>query len=107
MLQTGLKGYGYQVITASNGEEALRAVAQQAPNLIILDISLGSPPDGLDVCRSLREWSKTPVIMLSVRDEDRTKINALHAGADDYITKPFSMGELEARIQAVLRRANA
>jgi two-component system, OmpR family, KDP operon response regulator KdpE len=104
MLQTGLKGFGYQVLVAANGTEALQIAAQQAPNLIILDIALGSPPDGLEVCKNLREWSKVPIIMLTVRDEERTKIDALHAGADDYVTKPFSMGELEARIQAVLRR---
>lgn len=74
------------------------------PQLIILDISLGSPPDGIEVCRSLREWSKTPIIMLSVRNEDRAKVTTLDAGADDYLTKPFSLEELRARIQAVLRR---
>ena len=104
MLQTGLKGFGYQVLVAANGTEALQIAAQQAPNLIILDIALGSPPDGLEVSKNLREWSKVPIIMLTVRDDEKTKIDALHAGADDYVTKPFSMGELEARIQAVLRR---
>ncbi len=104
LLKTGLGGYGYEVITAANGQEALVLAAQQAPQLIILDISLGSPPDGLEVCRSLREWSKTPIIMLSVRNEDRAKVTALDAGADDYLTKPFSLEELRARIQAVLRR---
>ncbi|KAB2866144.1 MAG: response regulator transcription factor [Anaerolineae bacterium] len=104
LLKTGLGGYGYEVITAANGQEALILAAQQAPQLIILDISLGSPPDGIEVCRSLREWSKTPIIMLSVRNEDKAKVTALDAGADDYLTKPFSLEELRARIQAVLRR---
>jgi two-component system KDP operon response regulator KdpE len=104
MLQTGLKGFGYQVLVAANGTEALQIAAQQDPDMIILDIALGSPPDGLDVCKNLREWSKVPIIMLTVRDDEKTKIDALHVGADDYVTKPFSMGELEARIQAVLRR---
>ncbi|MBZ0317549.1 MAG: response regulator transcription factor [Anaerolineae bacterium] len=104
LLKTGLGGYGYEVITAANGQEALILAAQQAPQLIILDISLGSPPDGVEVCRSLREWSKTPIIMLSVRNEDRAKVTALDAGADDYLTKPFNLEELRARIQAVLRR---
>lgn len=105
LLQAGLKGYGYQVITAANGQEAIGAVAQQAPDMIILDIALGSSPDGLEVCRSLREWSKTPIIMLSVRGDEHTKVAALNAGADDYLTKPFGMEELKARMQAVFRRS--
>ncbi len=104
LLQTGLTGYGYQVMTAANGQEALTAVAQRQPNVIILDIALGSEPDGLAVCQRLREWSQIPIIMLSVRDSESTKVAALDAGADDYLTKPFGMEELRARIQAVLRR---
>ncbi len=103
-LKIGLEGYGYEVVAASNGEEAIIQAAQQHPNMLILDIALGSEPDGIEVCRRLREWSKTPIIMLSVHGDDRMKVNALHTGADDYLTKPFSMAELEARIQAVLRR---
>src|SRR2546425_4366291 len=91
LLQTGLRGYGYQVITADNGQIALQMAAQQAPDVIILDIALGSEPDGLEVCRRLREWSKTPIIMLSVRSEEQTKVAALNVGADDYLTKPFGM----------------
>ena len=106
LLQTGLSGYGYQVITAANGQEALTAVAQRQPNAVILDISLGSEPDGLDVCRRLREWSQVPIVMLSVRSGETSKVAALDAGADDYLTKPFGMEELRARIQAVLRRAS-
>ncbi len=106
LLQTGLKGYGYQVITAANGREAIEAAVRQSPDMVILDISLGSPPDGLEVCRELREWSKVPIIMLSVRGDERTKVNALNAGADDYLTKPFGMEELKARIQAILRRSS-
>lgn len=104
LLQTGLTGYGYQVIAAANGQEALTAVAQRQPNVIILDIALGSEPDGLTVCQRLREWSQTPIIMLSVRGSESSKVAALDAGADDYLTKPFGMEELRARIQAVLRR---
>jgi two-component system, OmpR family, KDP operon response regulator KdpE len=104
LVRTGLEGYGYQVMTASNGQEAITAVAQKAPDVIILDIALGSTPDGLEVCRSLREWSKVPIIMLSVRNDEKSKVAALDAGADDYLTKPFGMEELRARIQAVLRR---
>lgn len=106
LIQTGLSGYGYKVITAANGLEALTTAAQQAPDIILLDISLGAPPDGLEVCRRLREWTKTPIIILSVRGEERTKVEALDAGADDYLTKPFGMEELRARIGAVLRRTN-
>lgn len=106
LLQTGLSGYGYQVITAANGQEALTAVAQRQPNAVILDISLGSDPDGLEVCRRLREWSQVPIVMLSVRSGETSKVAALDAGADDYLTKPFGMEELRARIQAVLRRAS-
>jgi two-component system KDP operon response regulator KdpE len=105
LLQVGLSGYGYEVITAADGQEALTSVAQHAPSLVVLDITLGAPPDGLQVCRSLREWSRIPVIMLSVLGEEKTKVLALDAGADDYLTKPFGMEELRARIQAVLRRS--
>ncbi len=103
-LKIGLEGYNYEVLTASNGEEAIILTAQQKPDMLILDIALGSTPDGIEVCRRLREWSKIPIIVLSVHGEDKTKVDALHTGADDYMTKPFSMAELEARIQAVLRR---
>ena len=78
-LKIGLVGYGYDVLTALNGQEAMTIVAQSAPDLIILDISLGSEPDGLEVCRRLREWSKLPIIMLSVHNEEQIKVTALHA----------------------------
>lgn len=103
-LKIGLGGYGYEVLTAGNGQEAVTLAAQQSPDVIILDISLNSEPDGIEVCRRLREWSKTPIIMLSVHDEEKTKVAALNAGADDYLTKPFGMEELHARILAILRR---
>ncbi len=105
LLQRGLTGYGYQVELATNGDEALTAAAQTAPEIIVLDVNLGTTTDGLDVCQQLREWSTTPVIMLTVRDEKQMRLAALNAGADDYITKPFDMDELEARIRAVLRRS--
>ncbi|HEX6384178.1 MAG TPA: response regulator transcription factor [Anaerolineae bacterium] len=104
LLKAGLSGYGYEVIVAANGQEALALAAQRDPDLIILDINLGSEPDGVAVCRNLREWSQVPIIILSIRDEEKTKVMALDAGADDYVTKPFGMEELRARIQAVLRR---
>jgi two-component system KDP operon response regulator KdpE len=100
----GLDGYGYEVSLASNGDEAILQTAQQNPDILILDITLGAEPDGIEVCRRLREWSKTPIIVVSIHSEDKMKVDALHTGADDYLTKPFSMAELEARIQAVLRR---
>ncbi len=104
LLQTGLIGYGYEVLIAANGAAAVAAVTLHHPHLIILDIALGSDPDGLELCRQLRQWNRVPIIMLSVRDDERTKVQALDAGADDYLTKPFGMEELRARIQAVLRR---
>ncbi len=107
LVATGLAGYGYHVTTAANGQEALNTVAQRAPEAVILDLSLGSEPDGLEVCRRLREWSAVPIIILSVKDDDRVKIAALDSGADDYVTKPFNMEELRARLQAVLRRTSA
>ncbi len=106
-LEIGLRGYHYDVMSAASGDQALIMAAQQSPDMIILDISLGSEPDGLEVCRRIREWSSVPIIMLSVHDEDRTKINALNTGADDYLTKPFSLEELHARMLAVRRRMTA
>lgn len=104
LLVTGLSGYGHEVITAANGEQTLTLVAQRKPDLVVLDINLGREPDGLETCRRLREWSRVPIIILSVRNDEATKVQALDAGADDYLTKPFGMEELRARIQAVVRR---
>jgi len=105
LLERGLSGYGYSVAATSNGEDALRSASRQSLDIILLDINLGTHPDGLDVCRQLREWSKTPIIMLTVPDEKQMKLAALNARADDYVTKPFDMEELEARIRSVLRRS--
>jgi two-component system, OmpR family, KDP operon response regulator KdpE len=107
LLQRGLNGYGYEVIIAADGQEALTLAAQQSPDVVVLDIQLQSRPDGVEVCHDLREWSATPIIILSVREDKKTKIAALNAGADDYLTKPFDMEELEARIRAILRRSIA
>ena len=104
LLQRGLSSYGYEVMAVSNGTDALATAARHNPQMILLDVSLQSEPNGLEVCRQLREWNKTPIIMLTVRDEKPIRLAALNAGADDYITKPFDMDELEARIRAVLRR---
>jgi two-component system, OmpR family, KDP operon response regulator KdpE len=103
-LKIGLTGYGYEVTTASNGEEAITLTAQLSPHLIVMEISLGSEPDGLEVCKRLREWSTVPIIILSVHHDQKTKVTALYAGADDYITKPFGMEELHARILTIFRR---
>jgi two-component system, OmpR family, KDP operon response regulator KdpE len=102
-LGTTLRGAGYTVDTAATAESALVAAAAQPPAAIILDLVL---PDGsgTDVCRELRTWTDAPVIVLSAVGEERQKIEALDAGADDYVTKPFSVDELLARLRAVLRR---
>jgi two-component system KDP operon response regulator KdpE len=103
-LRTGLQARGYEVAEAAAGEEALVQLAAKEPDLVILD--LGLPDfDGSEVIRRLRAWSRVPVIVLSVRDAQNDKIGALDAGADDYVTKPFDMDELLARMRATLRRA--
>jgi two-component system, OmpR family, KDP operon response regulator KdpE len=103
-LRASLSAQGYQLFEAASGREALEAAATERPDLIILD--LGLPDfDGVEVTRRLREWSKVPVLILSVRDQDEQKIAALDAGADDYLTKPFSMGELLARMRVAMRHA--
>lgn len=106
LLKTGLSAYGYDVVTTTNGVEALQVAAHQKLDLIILDINLGSAPDGLEVCAQIRSWSSVPIIMLSIRGEERTKVAALDVGADDYVVKPFGMDELSARIRAISRRAS-
>jgi two-component system KDP operon response regulator KdpE len=104
LLNTSLSAHGYTLIEAGTGEEAITAVIMQKPDLIILDLGLPDM-DGVVVARRLREWSAIPIIVLSVREHDTDKIAALDAGADDYLTKPFSMGELMARIRVALRHA--
>lgn len=102
-VKTLLTRQGFGVTIASSGEDALQRAAETDPQLVVLDLSL---PDigGLEVCRRLREWSNAPILILSVRNEDIDKISALDLGADDYLTKPFSSGELLARARALLRR---
>jgi two-component system, OmpR family, KDP operon response regulator KdpE len=104
MLRTQLTARGYEVEHAATGHEGLLAVGDNPPDLVLLDVGLPDM-DGLEVCKRLREWSAVPVIFLTVRDEERTKVQALDAGGDDYITKPFGMPELMARVRSVLRRA--
>ncbi|HSP73329.1 MAG TPA: response regulator [Gaiellaceae bacterium] len=103
-LRTTLRGAGYDVDTAATAQEALTAAAAHPPEAVILDLVLPDG-DGTEVCRELRGWSDAPVIVLSAVGEERQKIAALDAGADDYVTKPFSVDELLARLRAVLRRA--
>jgi two-component system, OmpR family, KDP operon response regulator KdpE len=102
-LNASLSGL-YEICEAANGEEALRAAATERPDLIILDLGLPDL-DGVEVTRHLREWAQTPIIVVSVREQESDKIAALDAGADDYLTKPFSAGELMARIRVALRRS--
>jgi len=102
MLNTALTGFGYNVAEASSGQDGLNQTVIFHPDLVILD--LGLPDfDGVEVIQRLREWTQVPIIVLSVREQEEDKIKALDAGADDYITKPFSMGELLARIRVAIR----
>jgi two-component system KDP operon response regulator KdpE len=103
-LKAALAAHHYVVHEAENGAEALMQAANLKPEVIILDLGLPDM-DGIEVTRRLREWSQTPVIILSVRDQEKEKIRALDAGADDYLTKPFGVGELTARIRVALRRS--
>jgi two-component system KDP operon response regulator KdpE len=102
-LRLGLAGAGHEVVPAASGEQGLIQAATAAPDLVIVDLGLPDL-DGVEVCRRLREWSRVPLLVLSAVDEERRKVAALDAGADDYVTKPFGMAELQARIRAALRR---
>ena len=103
MLKTQLAAREYDVVHVTSGGDALVAVGEAPPDLILLDLGL---PDmeGVQVARRLREWSAVPIIFLTVRDDERSKVQALDAGGDDYVTKPFGLPELLARVRAVLRR---
>lgn len=102
-LRLGLEGHGYAVLEAATAEAALRLAVAEQPELVVLDLGL---PDreGFDVLSALREWSRVPVFVLSVRDREGEKVRAFDLGADDYVVKPFGMPELLARIKAALRR---
>lgn len=103
VLKTALSSRGYAIRTAGDGEEALSIVDHWSPDLVITDLRMPNM-DGLELCKRLRAKSRVPIIVLSVKREDQTKVEALDAGADDYVTKPFSMDELLARVRVALRR---
>jgi two-component system KDP operon response regulator KdpE len=102
-LRTNLTARGYDVDTAADGERALDVAARHRPDVVILDLGLPGI-DGLEVIRGLRAWTSVPIIVLSAREQEPDKVAALDAGADDYVTKPFGMGELLARLRAAERR---
>jgi two-component system KDP operon response regulator KdpE len=106
VLRAGLASRGFEVRVAADGEEALRAFADWPADLVVTDLSMPAL-GGIELCRRLRALSEVPIIVLSVRGEERTKVEALNAGADDYVTKPFGLEELVARVRAALRRASA
>jgi len=104
VMKATLVGHNYEVIEARTGEDALLIAPQETPNLILLDMNMPGM-GGLETCRAIRSGSDTPVIILSVRNTEKDKVAALDAGADDYVTKPFGIEELLARIRAALRRS--
>ncbi|MGA2246702.1 MAG: response regulator [Verrucomicrobiota bacterium] len=104
LLRVTLEANGYTVLDAATGQEGIVQAAQGRPEIILLDLGLPDV-DGLEVLKRIREWSRVPVIILSVRDREHDKIAALDAGADDFVTKPFSSGELLARLRTALRRS--
>ncbi|MCX6021854.1 MAG: response regulator transcription factor, partial [Chloroflexi bacterium] len=99
-----LRARGFQVLTAEDGTEALKVAAEEVLDLILLDITMPGP-DGFEVCQAIRRDSDVPIIMLSARGQERDKVRALDTGADDYLTKPFGIEELLARVRAALRRS--
>jgi two-component system KDP operon response regulator KdpE len=106
VLKTTLASQGYGVRVASDGDEAAQIMKEWNPDLVITDLRMPNM-DGIDLCRHVRARSRIPIIVLSVKGEEATKVAALDAGADDYVTKPFSVNELLARVRAALRRASA
>src|SRR5262249_52734132 len=102
-LRASLQAHDYDVIEAENGKEGVKACTVQKPDLLVLDLGLPDM-DGLEVIKLVREWSTVPIIVLSIRSDDADKIEALDRGANDYVTKPFSMGELLARMRVGLRQ---
>jgi len=105
VLRSSLTAAGFEVTTVGTASEAIQAVAQALPDVLILDLGLPDV-DGKEVIHSLRQWTKAPIVVLSARHNEDERISALDLGADDYVTKPFRMGELQARIRAALRHAH-
>jgi two-component system KDP operon response regulator KdpE len=106
VLRTALSTQGYSIRIAANGVEGMEALHEWQPDLVITDVSMPQM-NGVELCREIRAVSQIPIIVLSVRNQDHSKIEALDAGADDYVTKPFSIQELQARVRAQLRRSTA
>ena len=106
LLSTNLRARGYEVTVAMDGKQALDSVEQEFFDLIILDIMMPGL-DGVEVCRRVREWSRIPIIILSARGDEKDKVKCLELGADDYLTKPFGIAELIARIKTALRHSDA
>jgi two-component system KDP operon response regulator KdpE len=102
VVRANLVARDYEVVTATTGEDAIALIATEAPDVVVLDLGLPDI-DGLDVCARVREWTSVPILVLSADADDMRKVRALDAGADDYVTKPFSMPELLARIRVALR----
>jgi two-component system KDP operon response regulator KdpE len=101
-LRITLQGHGYRLVEAGTGQEGLMQAASRNPDVILLDLGLPDL-DGLEVTKQLREWTQIPIVIISAREQEQDKVKALDAGADDYLTKPFSAGELMARIRVALR----
>jgi DNA-binding response OmpR family regulator len=106
LLELYLRQAGFRVLQRATGEDALEAVADHQPRLVVLDVGLAGAIDGFEVCRRLRATSDLPVLMLTARDDEIDRVLGLELGADDYVTKPFSPREIVARVKAILRRAD-
>ena len=103
-IRVNLEARGYEVLLAADGEQAINIIKKEVPDLILLDIMMPKM-DGFEVCRRIREWSQIPIIILSAREGEMDKVKCLDCGADDYVTKPFPLRELLARIKAVIRES--
>jgi two-component system, OmpR family, KDP operon response regulator KdpE len=103
-LRIGLEARGYSVVAANSGKDGVAQTVLASPDIVVLDLGLGDS-DGIDICREVRSWSDIPIIVLSAAGSEERKVAALDLGADDYVTKPFSMAELEARLRTALRHA--